>query len=348
MRGSTAGSPMASPLAEKELSLLDRWVLSKVQKLVADVTAEMDDYDVYDAANMLDAFVERAEQLVRAPQPPALLARRRRGRRGQGRRLQHALCRADHAVQAARALYALCGRNHVPEPGQGRSTPSAPDSVHHQDWPVADESLLDEDLLADMDMAINVASLGRSARNSSNVKLRQPLAKAMVVADARQQVRLERLADIVLDELNVKSSTFCARPATWCTMRSACCPSSWAESTGGSFPSCAGPWPRWMPSPWPAPCRPASRSPSTSKARRSRCCPRKPQVRMRAREGLAVADAAGIVVGIDTELTPELVQARAGARPRAPRPGRAQERRVRDRGPDRAHLPGRRDAERGV
>ena len=68
-------------------------------------------------------------------------------------------------------------------------------------------------LMDDMDLAIRVASLGRSARNSANIKLRQPRAKATVVADVRQQERLERLADIVLDELNVKEIEF-AREAS--------------------------------------------------------------------------------------------------------------------------------------
>ena len=64
----------------------------------------------------------------------------------------------------------------------------APDSVHHQSWPEADRSLLDEELLADMELAIMVTSLGRSARNSANVKLRQPLAKAVVVGGHQRSV----------------------------------------------------------------------------------------------------------------------------------------------------------------
>ena len=52
----------------------------------------------------------------------------------------------------------------------------APDSIHHLDWPVADSGTLNHNLLNKMRLAINVASLGRSARGSAKFKLRQVFA----------------------------------------------------------------------------------------------------------------------------------------------------------------------------
>jgi isoleucyl-tRNA synthetase len=185
----------------------------------------------------------------------------------------------------------------------------APESVHHQDWPVVDDTLLDEGLLDEMEMAIHVASLGRSARNSSNVKLRQPLAKAMVVADARQQVRLERLADIVLDELNVQEIAFLREASDLVHYEINLLPQLLGRKHGRLFPKLrqavsemdAGPLARALQ---------AGQSFKVAvDGTEIEVLPQEAEVRMRARTGVAVAEGAGIVVGIDTELTPDLVQA---------------------------------------
>jgi isoleucyl-tRNA synthetase len=80
----------------------------------------------------------------------------------------------------------------------------APESVHHTDWPEADKVLVDEQLLVDMDLARAVVSLGHADRVAANVKVRQPLSRIRVVA-AGKAASLERFADVIADELNVKS-----------------------------------------------------------------------------------------------------------------------------------------------
>ena len=76
----------------------------------------------------------------------------------------------------------------------------AGDSVHLADWPVADTALVDPELEAQMALARRLTSLGRAARSEASVKVRQPLARALVFlpADAPGILR-----DIVADELNV-------------------------------------------------------------------------------------------------------------------------------------------------
>jgi isoleucyl-tRNA synthetase len=299
--------PDGQPVAEKELSLLDRWVLSKTQALVADVTSELDDYDIYDAAHMLNGFVgDLSNWYVRRS--------RRRFWRGAGE--------ADADKDAAYStLYAvlttLCKLLAPFTPfvvetmyqNLVRSVdPGAPASVHHQDWPAANPDLLDESLLADMDLAVRVASLGRSARNSSNVKLRQPLSKAMVVADVRQQVRLERLADIVLDELNVKEVVFLREASDLVHYEINLLPQILGKKHGRLFPKLrsavagmdAGPLARSL--------QDSASFTVEVEGAEIEVLPEEAEVRMRAKEGLAVADAGGIVVGIDTDITPELAR----------------------------------------
>jgi isoleucyl-tRNA synthetase len=71
-----------------------------------------------------------------------------------------------------------------------------------------DESLIDEGLMERMDLAVRVSSMGRAARNTSGIKLRQPLGEAVVVADGDDILRLESLKSLVEEELNVKSVRF--------------------------------------------------------------------------------------------------------------------------------------------
>jgi len=299
--------PDDKPLTEKELSLLDRWMLSKLHKLTADVTAEMDDYDIYDAASLIEPFVdELSNWYVRRS--------RRRFWRGAGE--------ADADKDAAYStlytvLTTLCQllspfvpfvvetmyQNLVKSLDE-----SAPDSVHHLHWPVPDESLIDEELLADMDLAISVASLGRSARNSANVKLRQPLSKAVVVADLRQQARLEHLSDIVLDELNVKEIDFVREADNLVHYEIGLNPRLLGKKHGRLFPKLRQAVADINALRLARALQAGERVSVDVEGTTVELLPEEAQVRMRAREGLAVADASGIVVGIDTELTPTLIQ----------------------------------------
>jgi isoleucyl-tRNA synthetase len=82
--------------------------------------------------------------------------------------------------------------------------PGAPESVHLHPWPTVDPSLVDEDLMAKMDMAVRVSSLGRAARSKSGIKLRQPLQEAVVVGEETTLAQLGDLSALVKEELNVK------------------------------------------------------------------------------------------------------------------------------------------------
>jgi isoleucyl-tRNA synthetase len=81
---------------------------------------------------------------------------------------------------------------------------NAPESVHHNDWPIADESAIDESLMAEMDLAMNASSLGRAARAKSQIKLRQPLSEAIAVTGKDQLAILNKVAPLIKEELNVK------------------------------------------------------------------------------------------------------------------------------------------------
>ena len=79
--------------------------------------------------------------------------------------------------------------------------PAAPDSVHLDAYPVADESLIDQKLMEATRLAMQVASMGRAARAKAGVKVRQPLAQVQVWGRADH---LNQVSSQILEELNIK------------------------------------------------------------------------------------------------------------------------------------------------
>ena len=76
--------------------------------------------------------------------------------------------------------------------------------MHLCDWPQAEALLVDDRVAFDMQAARRVVEMGRAARNAAAVKNRQPLAEVAVAAPPAERAALERLRDVVVDELNVK------------------------------------------------------------------------------------------------------------------------------------------------
>ena len=83
--------------------------------------------------------------------------------------------------------------------------PSAPDSVHLSDYPVADKSLLDQPLMEATQLAMRVSSMGRAARSKAGLKVRQPLASVLVkIRIPAERAYINQVRPQVLEELNIK------------------------------------------------------------------------------------------------------------------------------------------------
>jgi isoleucyl-tRNA synthetase len=92
--------------------------------------------------------------------------------------------------------------------------PDAPESVHMTEWPVADPSWQNDDLMFDIDVVQKVVGLARAARGQSGVRTRQPLARLLVRAPSDAAARaLDSHQEQILEELNVKAIEFIARDA---------------------------------------------------------------------------------------------------------------------------------------
>jgi isoleucyl-tRNA synthetase len=85
---------------------------------------------------------------------------------------------------------------------------NAPESVHLQPFPTADEAMIDEDLLNKIDTIIKAVEMGRSARNKANIRTRQPLAAMLFKAkNEKEKAYITELADQIKEELNIKAVT---------------------------------------------------------------------------------------------------------------------------------------------
>ncbi len=190
------------------LSLLDRWILSKLNVLVNSVTRFMEVFDPAEAAAAIERFVdELSTWYVRRSRRRFWKSERDEDKNTAYSTLYGCLTTlvkllAPFIPFTAEEIYQNLVRN---------VDPNAPESVHHNDWPKADEKAIDEELMADMDLATKVCGLGRSARTKAGVKLRQPLSTVMIAADESVLKRVERLSDIVVDELNVKNISLTAQ-----------------------------------------------------------------------------------------------------------------------------------------
>jgi isoleucyl-tRNA synthetase len=189
-------------------NLLDRWILSRLQVVISEVDHDLEDCDAASATRIIEAFVDDLSNwYVRR-------SRRRFWKSEQDEDKNLAYWTLHECLVTLIKLLAPFIPFVTEEMYQNlvRSVePDAPESVHHCDFPVPDEALVDEGLMSEMDLAIRVASLGRSARGLGGIKLRQPLSKAVVAGPfAEREEPLGPLADLVLDELNVKQLHFTA------------------------------------------------------------------------------------------------------------------------------------------
>jgi isoleucyl-tRNA synthetase len=182
---------------------LDRWALSRLQATVATVRERMDDFDCTTAGKAIAEFVEELSNwYVRVSRP----------RFWQGDRAAFATlrtCLLETATMLAPFTPFLADEMYRNLAGGADGAfGDAPDSVHLRDFPTVDEALRDLDLEAAMAAVRRTVSLGLAARAASKVKLRQPLRRAVVVANEDERAAIEARADLVTAELNVKELDF--------------------------------------------------------------------------------------------------------------------------------------------
>ena len=196
------------PTSNEQPSILDQWIVSRLQGTIREATDALEHFDSVRAGRAVAAYVdELSNWYVR-------LSRRRfwDGDRAAFATLRR--CLLDVAALLAPFTPFVADEIYLNlAGGEGEELRSMPDSVHLLDYPVADEALEDRDLELGMEAVRRAVELGRAARAQANVKMRQPLRKAVIVATDREREQIKGLSDLVSSELNVKEIEFVSEEA---------------------------------------------------------------------------------------------------------------------------------------
>ena len=193
------------PVAERPD--LDRWILSDLQLLIQTARKEFEAYNVM-------AFCLKTEQFVddRLSNWYVRRNRRRFWKSEQGRD-KHAAYQTLYTVlttltRLLAPIMPFLSESMYQNLSQGTGFRGRETSVHHCDFPKVDEALIDAELSADMEALLRLVSLGSAARNTMKIKRRQPLAEMKVQpADERDRRAVQRFAEQICEELNVKKVT---------------------------------------------------------------------------------------------------------------------------------------------
>ena len=184
-------------------NVLDRWILSSASQMVEEIRQEMDVYNLQKAANRFAKFIDDLTNWY---------IRRSRRRFWKSDSDSDKL-EAYQTLHYVLLLFAKTAAPFIPFTTeaiyQALKTPGMPESVHLCDYPEPDDCR-DEYLEKQMELTMLAVSQGRFLRTANNLKVRQPLARA-ILAPGNAEVRemLEGTAKIIADELNVKKVDFC-------------------------------------------------------------------------------------------------------------------------------------------
>jgi isoleucyl-tRNA synthetase len=285
---------------------LDKWLLSSLNTLVGEVTEAFETYDVPGATRPIETFVEALSTWY------LRRSRRRFWKSESDSDKQAAYFTLYTALVTLAKLLAPAMPFLAEELYQNlvRSVdPRAPESVHLAKWPQADPALVDETLNREMALVMRLVSLGHSARQKANRKVRQPLAEAaFALGRMDERHAVETYAELITDELNVKkvrlldtsneAATFVLKPL----------PKQLGQKYGKLFPALQ----KAILGMDAAACAPVLLSGGALKVtidgETFDILPEEVEVRADARSGFAVAADGAYLAALVTELTPALVQ----------------------------------------
>ena len=189
--------PSLYRLEDCKLSVMDKWILSELNQLIKTVDKGLENYEIVDSARAIEKFTDMLSNwYVRRCRERYWGSEWTEDKQAAYMTLYTVLTTlAKVAAPFVPFISESIYLNLVPE-----FFPDAPKSVHLCDFPVTDEKAIDLKLNSDMEHVLDIVVLGRSARNSANVKNRQPLSEMYVVGE---KVTPE-MAEVICDELNVK------------------------------------------------------------------------------------------------------------------------------------------------
>ena len=189
-------------LEYEKLSVMDKWLLSKLNTLVKEVDENLENYRIPETARALQDFVDDMSNWYV----------RRSRERFWAKGMEQDKINAYMTLYTALVEVCKAAAPMIPFMTEDiyqnlvRSIDeNAPESIHLCDFPVSDEKYIDKELEGSMDQVLKLVVMGRACRNAANIKNRQPVGQMYVKADFDLPKFYQ---DIVEEELNVKTVTF--------------------------------------------------------------------------------------------------------------------------------------------
>ena len=185
-----------------KLSVMDKWILSKVNSLVKSVDAYLNDYKIPETTRVLEEFVDDLSNWYV----------RRSRERFWAKGMEQDKINAYMTLYTSLVTLCKVAAPMIPFMTEeiylnivAGIDKTAPESIHLCDFPVANEAYIDKELEANMDEVLRIVVVGRACRNAANIKNRQPIGKMYVKAEAELS---DFYNEIIEDELNVKEVEF--------------------------------------------------------------------------------------------------------------------------------------------
>ncbi len=194
-------NPTKYSLDECKLSVMDKWILSELNKLIEYVSSELDKFHVTESSRAMEDFVDKLSNWY------VRLGRKRYW----GEKFTEDKKAAYMTLYTVLTTYAKLSAPFTPFMSETiyqnlvrNFDKNAPISVHLCNYPVANKKMISKSLSEQMALVYSYTELGRSARNLSGIKNRQPL-KELYLTEANNKTTLKpELVQILKDELNVK------------------------------------------------------------------------------------------------------------------------------------------------
>ena len=185
-----------------KLSVMDKWILSKVNSLVKSVDAYLNDYKIPETTRVLEEFVDDLSNWYV----------RRSRERFWAKGMEQDKINAYMTLYTSLVTLCKVAAPMIPFMTEeiylnivAGIDKTAPESIHLCDFPVANEAYIDKELEANMDEVLRIVVVGRACRNAANIKNRQPIGKMYVKAETELS---DFYKEIIEDELNVKKVEF--------------------------------------------------------------------------------------------------------------------------------------------
>jgi isoleucyl-tRNA synthetase len=195
--------PMDDPVPVEQWSLLDKWMLSRFHQMVRLVRAHMQVFEIHKAARVIEQFVtdDFSNWYLRRSRKRLWVEEKTIDKKAAYASMYEIFIGLTKVIAPFTPFIAE-------EMYQNLKGDTMPESVHLCDYPVINDECIDEKLESGMQRIRDLVEVGRALRSKIGIKVRYPLAHAMIVCDKKVETSIRGLVGLLMEELNVKEVTF--------------------------------------------------------------------------------------------------------------------------------------------